>query len=221
MKPNPKIILLLRNLDLRIYVSVENLSKKMPSWKEKKIRYWLTQGVAYGFIAKMNIPQKLLGGPHHNYKLLPEGKLYLDEHCGERFHGAVKAVLIHDDLVLLLIRDEQDSFKPGEYDLPGGGILFGESSKEALLREIEEETTLKAEIVCPVRTWYTIKGEKTQYIGTTFLALAESNKIELSEEHSDFKWIDIEIIDEYEFSEWLKNDLDAGINAYNNQILQK
>lgn len=57
-----------------------------------------------------------------------------------------------------LIRDEQKRFalsleKNGLWDLPGGGLDFGESPKEALIREIKEETGLKVTEMAPNPTY--------------------------------------------------------------------
>ena len=56
----------------------------------------------------------------------------------------VRAVIIKDDKVLLIHRK-----KPGyEYHVfPGGAVEEGESLKNALIREVEEETSLDIKIV--------------------------------------------------------------------------
>jgi len=214
MEPNPKIITILMQLDLRIGINFNTLSKKIPQWKVGIKRYWVKYGVDRGYIIKMSITQKLLGGAHHLYKLSPAGKLYMQEYFGEKYQGAVKVVLFHNDSILLLIRDEENSFKLSEYDLPGGGILFGESAREALLREIKEETNLEAEIICPVRTWRVIKEKSVHYIGTTFFAKTDSKNVRLSEEHRDFKWVIIRNIERLDLAEWLEKDIKAGIETF-------
>ena len=50
------------------------------------------------------------------------------------FNYRVAAVIVNDGKILA-----QRNIKPNEYYLPGGRVTFGETSEEALLREIKEE----------------------------------------------------------------------------------
>ena len=54
-------------------------------------------------------------------------------------------VILHNEKVLLIKR----SIKPfqGYWTIPGGHIDYGESSQEALIREIKEETNIDVEII--------------------------------------------------------------------------
>lgn len=56
----------------------------------------------------------------------------------ERFHVGAYGILIDQDKILL-IKKSRGAYK-GMYDLPGGGIEFGEKAEEALKRELMEET---------------------------------------------------------------------------------
>ena len=55
---------------------------------------------------------------------------------------AVAAVLIHDDKVLLVCRGQEPN--KGRWGFPGGKIEVGETIEEAALRELEEETGVRA-----------------------------------------------------------------------------
>lgn len=50
------------------------------------------------------------------------------------FNYRVAAVIVNDGKILA-----QRNTKTNEYYLPGGRVVFGETSEEALLREMEEE----------------------------------------------------------------------------------
>lgn len=58
----------------------------------------------------------------------------------ERFHIGVYGILINDGKILL-IKKSRGAYR-GMFDLPGGGIEFGEKVEETLKREFIEETGL-------------------------------------------------------------------------------
>ena len=58
---------------------------------------------------------------------------------------AVSAAIFRDDKILLVRRARSPA--KGFYSLPGGRVEFGETLHAALHREIDEETSLKIEIV--------------------------------------------------------------------------
>lgn len=57
---------------------------------------------------------------------------------------AVAAVVIHDDNVLLVCRGQEPN--KGRWGFPGGKIEVGETIAEAALRELEEETGVRAKV---------------------------------------------------------------------------
>ena len=100
-----------------------------------------------------------------------------------------KVVLIDDnDQILILKRTEGMEKFAGEWDLPGGHTEVGESDLDALRREVKEETTLDIANPKEILQKGRIKFYKTrQYSGI----------IELSDEHTDYKWVTIEDLDSY------------------------
>lgn len=58
--------------------------------------------------------------------------------ANELFHVGVYGILIKDKRILL-IKKSRGAYK-GMFDLPGGGIEFGEKIEDALKREFKEET---------------------------------------------------------------------------------
>ncbi len=63
---------------------------------------------------------------------------------------SVKAIIKNDADCILLLRE-----KDGSWELPGGGLEHGEDSKEALSREITEETGMKVDWMSelPIAFW--------------------------------------------------------------------
>lgn len=98
---------------------------------------------------------------------------------------SVKAIILRKNKVLLLRpRHLQGSFKG--WDGPGGHIEQGESIFDALKREIFEETRLSLEKAFLVKL-FGIPSSKTEYL--IFLCTVSGDKVVLSKEHSEFKWV--------------------------------
>ena len=101
---------------------------------------------------------------------------------------AAKSLVVFNRRVLIIRRSNYVDIGQGEWDIPGGGIRFGESLLDCLHREIEEETGL---IVCDDRLLYAITAlvsPTRQIVGLTYQSHADSNTVTLSHEHSDFLW---------------------------------
>ena len=60
-------------------------------------------------------------------------------------HEVVAALLVRDGRVLLCHRSAGRSWYPDVWDLPGGHVEAGETPREALARELEEELSILAE----------------------------------------------------------------------------
>ena len=93
-----------------------------------------------------------------------------------------KLVLVNsNNEVLFLKRSNYVDKFAGEWDLPGGHIKVGESLKDGLTREVEEETGLKI-----LRARLFTKVENLSF----FEAVYEKGNIILSNEHVDHAFID-------------------------------
>lgn len=94
--------------------------------------------------------------------------------------------------VFLSKRANTKKFRPGEYEIPGGHIDFGEDIVEGLKREINEELHVRVRIGDPFAAFtYTnpIKGSHSIEV-VYFAELADQNaKIQLNpEDHSTYGW---------------------------------
>jgi 8-oxo-dGTP diphosphatase len=111
---------------------------------------------------------------------------------------AAKAVITNPKGQVLILREASyethpTNTKSGRYQLPGGRLEAGETFEEALRREVQEETGLEIEIAKPllVGEWRPIiRGVPHQIIGIFMSATTTSNKVQISDEHDAFLWID-------------------------------
>jgi len=82
----------------------------------------------------------------------------------------------------------------GHWGFPRGLIEKGESLKEAARREIKEETGIDDLVFIPgfqewIKFFFKFKNKDILKIVTFFLAETKVEKITLSYEHRDFKWL--------------------------------
>jgi 8-oxo-dGTP diphosphatase len=101
------------------------------------------------------------------------------------------AFIENDGKVLVAKRSSKANLFPGEYELPGGKIEFGEDPKEALKREIMEELGIEIEVYDPYYVYtYTVYNGKAHYVEIVFHAKLKDSeeKIEMKE-HEDIKWV--------------------------------
>jgi 8-oxo-dGTP pyrophosphatase MutT (NUDIX family) len=97
----------------------------------------------------------------------------------------------------LLLQKAKDKFFPeniGKWEFCGGLVKKIENSRQAITREMTEETGLKKEefrIVNQLPT-KTMKDEKYESICDVYLIDVVSMNVKLSSEHSDYKWVKAE-----------------------------
>lgn len=126
--------------------------------------------------------------------------------------GATNAIILNENKEILFTeRSLDDDFLPGYWELPGGGIDYGETPQEGLLREIKEECGLEIEIIklVAVNTYF-IKD--IQRIEITFLCKAMNPaEIKLSHEHSDYKWLKITEVNKIKVTDYIKKIIDSSV----------
>ena len=125
------------------------------------------------------------------------------------FGVAVKAIVKFEDKFLIIKKSLIEDVAPETYDLPGGRLEFGEKPVNALTREVFEETGLNILNPKPTRVWSFSPKENFQLIGITFLCESENNKVNLSEEHTEYKWLTHEEIKEMDLPDWFKKEFEG------------
>jgi molecular chaperone GrpE len=141
------------------------------------------------------------------------------------FEITTKTVVLDEkNRVLILKRSAKDHRFPGKNDLPGGSIEDGEDIKKSIEREIREETGLKVEVgpvihVCDFEKDYRLDQEDESSVringkGLRFIAYKKEGEVELSHEHDDFEWVEIEkAADEFENKGFEKDKREAILKA--------
>lgn len=96
------------------------------------------------------------------------------------------------DKILILKRASQE-IHTGEWETMYGRIDQFEELEDALRREVFEETGLhNLKIKKLQRIWHIFRGEKsedTEVYGFTFICETEQEEIQLSAEHSTYRWV--------------------------------
>jgi len=114
-------------------------------------------------------------------------------------HSAI-AIIVDKNKVLIVQRSSTDYWMPLHWSAPGGHIEKGESPHRAIKREIKEETGLDTKNLVLFRTKQDSVGRKL------YLYKCEDfdGEVKLNFEHSDFKWISIDEMDDLKTTPNLK-----------------
>ncbi len=104
----------------------------------------------------------------------------------------VNGVLIHNNKILLIKRKPEDG---GFWQTVTGTLEEGETLKDTLVREIEEEVGIKENNIQEISDFvYRFNWDKKGWCQTdyVFAVLVDTDKVVLSHEHTDFVWLDPE-----------------------------
>jgi 8-oxo-dGTP diphosphatase len=109
----------------------------------------------------------------------------------DNFRNAAKAFIVSGGKLLLLKRRPDDPHKPGAWDIPGGRLELGEDPFLGLAREVGEETKLKVKIIMPISVNHFVRDDGQKITLTIYLCELSGGEISLSEEHTEYQWIDL------------------------------
>src|SRR5665213_284248 len=87
-------------------------------------------------------------------------------------------------LILALRRSKSDPIRPLEWDLPGGGVDYGEDPTDAVIREADEEAGLK--IKDPKIFVTKTSNNKKYVVRLLYYVHVDRESITLSFEHDEY-----------------------------------
>ena len=94
----------------------------------------------------------------------------------------------------MLRRSAGNKIYPEIWQMITGGIEVDETTPEAIVRELEEETGItnaRIYVVPHINTFYLAVIDKV-CMCPVFLAMVESKDVRISDEHSEYRWVSFE-----------------------------
>ena len=110
----------------------------------------------------------------------------------DKFRVAAKAFIVDENNNLLVLkREKNDVHMPEIWEIPGGRLELGENPIEGLKREAKEETGIDVDVSHPLNVKHFIRQDGQIITMIIFLCKPLSKDVKISNEHSEFRWIDL------------------------------
>lgn len=107
-------------------------------------------------------------------------------------------VLVNDkNEVLIMKRSRRVSTWPGTWNFPGGSVDEGETKREAAIRELEEEAGIIADPSSLISLGVLTTNDNKDI--NFFLCKEFDGEVDINWESSDFRWVTLDKIEEYDF----------------------
>lgn len=125
------------------------------------------------------------------------------------FKIAVSAFVIKDDKLLVLKRGEDETFLPGVWEVPGGGVDQGETIEGGLIREAKEEAGITISVGRLFGYFEYEDGFGQKTLNLNFLCRMDppSQAVDVSSgEMVEARWTNLEEGDEFPFTSTTMQD---------------
>ena len=120
----------------------------------------------------------------------------------------VTGIVKYKGKVLILKKHQKDHNYPSKWSFCSGFVKEFESAEDSVLREIKEETGLKAKILKKGKLFQkNDKNKKKHWVIMPFLCKVKSRNINLDHENVDFRWINHKDIKNYQTVPGMEKDL--------------
>lgn len=150
------------------------------------------------------------------------------------------AIVVHNDCVLIVRRSKKEKFMPKEWGVPCGKVdVRRERAREAVIRELREETGLSGKVVKYVgpplefsSTWHGRPARNVQHNYLVALTVGEGTKstrwfswirarrfsrmphVKTPRRDQDSRWVPIEKIDQEPLDAHNREAIGLGLDAY-------
>ncbi|MBI1737272.1 MAG: NUDIX hydrolase [Candidatus Rokubacteria bacterium] len=126
----------------------------------------------------------------------------------------VGAVVLHGDKVLLVRRGGQPS--SGKWSLPGGLVELGETTADAIRRELQEECAIEVELVDVAGVIDRVVRDRDgriryHYVLVDYLALAASDIVCAGSDAAEAQWVAIGRIGELDVTDGLMDMIERAL----------
>ena len=111
----------------------------------------------------------------------------------KQFYVGIGAIVEKDNKFLILKRSPKKDVGANTWEVITGRLEIDEDPKDGARREIIEEVKIVAEIVMPIGTGFFYRGSKDYPMAfVVFWCRYLSGDVQLSWEHTEFKWVTLE-----------------------------
>lgn len=142
-------------------------------------------------------------------KLLQGFRFNLRIEMSENLKEVAVAVTYNSELdqFLLLKRSKDRERFPNKWEFASGFAEEDEDPRNAAIRELEEETGLIGEIIRTGEV-FEVETERYHFLVQPVLASVDSNRVQMTGEHSEYRWCGIEEIEALDTVPNLERDLE-------------